>query len=153
MMWTATSNASYTGPIIHLRVFKFIAGETYPITEPWSPTWNFSITSPGTTGAWVTYNLSSPFLIDRSVADEFVVAFQSEHAPSQPTWVSEIGYDGSVGTPNRNWIVVGHNMPQPADWSLSSQGDYMIRLTFTYTPTTTEVLPTSLGNIKAVYNK
>jgi hypothetical protein len=151
-MWTATSTASFTNPTVHLRVFKFVSSQTNPITEPWSPTWNFPITSPGTTGAWVTYNLNTPFTYDRSVAAEMLIAFQSEHAPSHDTWVSEIGYDGSIGTPNRNYVVVNKNMPTPADWSLSAQGDYMIRLTFTYTPQLTPVLPTSLGNIKAVYN-
>ena len=150
-MWTA-STAGFTNPTIHLRIFKFVSGQTNPITEAWSPTWNFPITSPGTTGNWVTYNLSNPFTYDRAVAAEFVVAFQSEHAPSQNTWLSKIGYDGTVSTPNRNYIVVNKNMPQPSDWSLSAQGDYMIQLTFTYTPQTTPVLPTSLGNIKAVYN-
>jgi len=150
-MWTASS-AGFTNPTIHLRVFKFISSQTNPITEAWSPTYNFPITSPGTTGTWVTYNLSTPFVYVRSTSPDFLVAFQSEHAPSQTSWISQIGYDGTIGTPNRNWVVVNHNMPAPSDWSLSAQGDYMIRLTFTYTPTTTPVLPTSLGNIKAVYN-
>ncbi len=151
-MWCGATTG-YTNADVRLRIFKFLPSMTNPITEAWSGNYNFDIPDTGPTGNWVTFNLSTPFAYVRSVSPDFLVAFQSEHAPSQPTWVSKIGYDGTLGTPNRNWRAVNVNMPAPSDWAISPQGDYMFRLTFTYTPQLTPVLPTSLGNIKAVYNQ
>lgn len=151
-MWSAATSG-YNNAGVRLRIFKFIPSQTYPITEAWSQNYNFTMPATVPAGEWVTYTLNPAFVYIRSESPEFLVAFQSEHAPSQPTWLSMIGYDGEIGTLNRNYVVVGKNMPSPQDWSLSSQGDYMFRIAFSYTPDLTPVLPTSLGNIKATYNQ
>jgi len=150
-MWCGAS-PGYSNADVRLRIFKFIATQPNPITETWSQNYNFDIPATGPTGNWVTFNLVPAFVYNRSVSPEFLVAFQSETAPSNPSQYSMIGYDGEISTPNRNWIALDKNMPLPSDWSLSTQGDYMFRLTFNYTPSGSPVEPTSLGNIKAVYH-